>query len=135
MENLKFKLPCGTTIWVEAFYLTWTYSGLLLGRPNSRLNQEIIESFQERVDLLWGKRKTYSLPPKLKTVGQEVVYLPPAQCAAWLTSLSSPEKKNVNKTLVVIWYGQGLGQESLAQYIRENVKDIHWDSVAVEYDL
>ena len=128
MRNFEFQLDCGKRIKIDSFLMGWTYGGVLLGRPYKRVNQELIEDFMKRVKSFWGERKTYLLPPSLRIINEEVEYLPPIQCAAWLSSLESKE-------LVVIWYCGENGNKSLTEFVSSNVKSIPWDTLAEEYIL
>jgi hypothetical protein len=64
LMKLLFKLDCGRTV-KEALHCCRTYGGLIEGRPNAYVNQQIMEEARGQMGRVWGPvpRRIHVVPP------------------------------------------------------------------------
>lgn len=61
MLNLKFELKEGRQIFLEDFFESKTYVGLLEGKPNEAINRGVLNSHAEAAKRMWPKEPHITL--------------------------------------------------------------------------
>src|SRR5262249_26774299 len=95
------KLDCGRSVWVDSFFYTRTYGGLLEGRPNRQLNEQIVHEIRGLMMRLWLK-KTHVIPPQLDESDPDHPVLPPVALGACLTCNEPINSEFMGSQLVVV---------------------------------
>jgi len=139
---LFIKLKCGMHVSVSNFYYNRTYSGLIAGIPNEEINNRIVDKAMNRMDSIWGIRKTHLIPPTItmkpvRSSGSTYPSLPSTELTAWITCLMPINDEHMASELVLVWYVDDKAFE--ASSIRDVTSDalnmINWSEVAEGYDL
>ena len=130
----SFKLDCGRFVTVDAFYSQRTYSGLMLGRPNRQLNEEIISRCLTEMAPLWGRRKVHVVPPTIKEPLTDHPALPHFRYTAWLECNEPLSKENHGSTLVVVWFRDEASEdEPLKKILYDGIRSLPWDELAEDF--
>lgn len=124
---MEIKLQIGRTVRVEAFNMSRTYGGLLVGEPSEAMNDSIIGLINYSKD--WGNRKALLNKQNMyasKNVLKPIIY------SAWLTSDVVPEKSKINdsSTIVLIWLGEEPNDKSIQEIIKQEIFTFDWDKNA-----
>jgi hypothetical protein len=124
---MEIKLPTGRIVEVEAFNMSQTYGGLLVGEPNEAMNDSIIGLISYSKD--WGNRKALLNKEDMyvsKNVLKPIIY------SVWLTSSVVPEKSKINdaSSIVVLWFGVESEDKSIRDIITDGIGNIDWDKNA-----
>lgn len=124
---MEIKLQTGRIVQVEAFCMSRTYGGLLVGEPNEAMNDGIIGLISYSKD--WGNRKAL-LNKKDIYISKNV--LKPIIYSAWLTSDVVPEESEINdsSTIVLLWFGEEPNNKSIHEIIKEEISNFDWDKRA-----
>lgn len=124
---MKIKLKTGKIVEVEAFNMSRTYGGLLIGEPDEAMNDSIIGLISYSKD--WGNRK--ALLEKKNMYSKKNV-LKPIIYSVWLTSEAVPEKSKANdsSSIVLLWFGEESMDKSIKDIIIEGISDFDWDKNA-----
>jgi hypothetical protein len=133
MLDLKFELKDGRQIFLDAFFESKTYAGLLEGSPNASVNRDMLNSPPAIVSRIWPKEPHITLGldfyssrlhEKLPTVlclGQFISYKP------------ASDQKKMGSSLVIIWF-----QDEIFPLLRDAnadwLKDIDWNLLARDFD-
>jgi uncharacterized protein (TIGR02996 family) len=128
-----FKLDCGRSVCLDAFYCDRTYGGLLEGRPDRQLNDEILERAQTRMRQLWGVRKTHLVPPVINESDPQHPVLPPVCLTAWLVCFQPIKEPNAGSELVVVWFRGAFEGEPMEQVIADGIQALPWDELAADF--
>jgi uncharacterized protein (TIGR02996 family) len=129
----SFELDCGRRVYVDAFYCHDTYIGLLEGRPNRQMNEEILERARTRMRPLWGERKTHLVPPVIDESDPRHPVLPPVCLTAWLTCCQPVQEPNAGSELVVVWFRAALAGELMEQVIADGIRALPWEELAEDF--
>jgi hypothetical protein len=124
---MEIKLPTGRIVEVEAFNMSQTYGGLLVGEPNEAMNDSIIGLISYSKD--WGNRKALLNKEDMyvsKNVLKPIIY------SVWLTSSVVPEKSKINdaSSIVLLWFGVESEDKSIRDIITDGIGNIDWDKNA-----
>ncbi|WP_291103998.1 MULTISPECIES: hypothetical protein [unclassified Flavobacterium] len=125
MRNLIITLSTGKIITIEGFNMTPTYSGLISGKPNEELNDEILKRTSYPSE--WGERKVVYKQANIKISETE---LKPFTYSAWLTSKPVNDKKNQfdGSSIVMVWYGNEPINKSIQEIIKFELESFNWNS-------
>lgn len=133
-NKVSLQLKSGRDVSIEGCHITETYSGLLEGYPDEKLNFKTLENAKTLMTACWGSRPTYIVPTTyLQKSGAE--FLPPWLCLTWLTSLSPIDSDFTGSELVVVWFIQDAYSVPLVKLISDAVMDLDWDSLAGDFDF
>lgn len=133
MGNLKIKLATGKVVKLEAFHLTKTYGGLMLGHPTIEINKDIIRNISYPKS--WGLRK--SVYDRTNWYLSKEILRPTTYCA-WLTSAESiddKEKKFDGSELIVIWIGNEPNNETIEELIVSGLGMFEWEKYATNFSI
>jgi hypothetical protein len=103
---LAFELTCGARISFSEILLRETYSCLLEGTPNARVNKVILDGIPGTVAQVFGDRPHLVVPPEIAPGLQEhEVRLPRVLCFADATSLQPVHDPDMDGSeLVLVWF-------------------------------
>ncbi len=131
---MKIKLQSGKKVLVEAFHLTATYGGLLVGSPTIQSNEILINHLSYPTG--WGERP-YILK-KSDMYSDEKNVLKPIVYSVWLSS-SETIDDNKNQfdgcALIVMWFGDDEPNKTMHDIILDGVKNLDWDKFAENYQF
>jgi hypothetical protein len=124
---MKIKLNNGREVKMEAFNMSLTYGGLLVGKPNEAMNDSIIGLISYSKD--WGNRKAL-LNKKDMYLSKNV--LKPIIYSTWLTSSVVPAESKTNdaSTIVLLWFGEEPNEKSINEIIKQEIDNFDWDKHA-----
>lgn len=117
---------------VEAFYTDRTYAGLLLGSPNAKMNDNILNAIPARVERIWGKNRALHLikPDIRHHEGTEI--LPLTINFVWLES--EPIQPDFDgSSLVVTFFSPDFFDQPLGTHIVNTLQNIDWKALAKDY--
>ena len=129
---MKFRLHSEIEVAVEAFYTDRTYAGLLLGSPNAKMNEKILNEIPARVERIWGKnRALHLIKPEIRHhEGAEI--LPLAINFVWLDS--DPIQPDFDgSSLIVAFFSPNFFDQPLGTHIANKLQDIDWKALARDY--
>jgi hypothetical protein len=124
---MKIKLNNGREVKMEAFNMSQTYGGLLVGEPNEAINDSIIGLISYSKD--WGNRKALL---NKKDIYISKSFLKPIIYSIWLTSSVVPAESKTNdaSTIVLLWFGEEPNDKSIPEIIKEEICSFDWDKHA-----
>jgi hypothetical protein len=128
MENIKIKLSSGKIVTLEAFNMSMTYAGLLVGEPNNEMNDSIISQISYPTN--WGTRKAVLNKTDMytsKNVLKPIIY------SVWLTA-SAVLKINDGSSMVLIWFGENSTDKSIQEIIIKGVGGFDWNKHAESFE-
>ncbi len=124
---MEIKLLTGKTVRLDSLIMTSTYGGVLVGKPNKTMNDEIISFITHSND--WGNRKVflkksnnYSSKDVLKPIAYKVLLLS--------EPISKDTKTGDASSIVLVWFGDADMSKSINEIIVEGVGNLDWDSNA-----
>jgi len=123
----------GHYIHVVRFYTEDTYEGLLLGAPDERMNEEIVDSVRERATRYFGERRPFHLIPPVIRYGGRPPMLPHRICMAYL---DSGEGLNgcMGSYLILAWFTNDEIETGIAAMVQAALDQIEWSAIAEGYD-
>jgi hypothetical protein len=124
----QIALDCGVAVDILSLYIQESYLGLLEGSPNEMINQRITKQFCERVNNIWGGSNSHIIKPAL-TIKYAEPYLPRYAVAVWLR-----EREGSFKQLVVIFFADLDEDQEFHIAIKDHVKSIDWELLAMEWE-
>lgn len=129
---MKIKLQSGKEIYLEAFYCTPTYAGLLIGSPTKESNANLIKNLNHPSD--WGKK--ISILKKSDMFVSENI-LKPIINFAWISSEPINNKDNQfdGSNLVAIWFSDENFNKSLNEIIIKGVGNLDYDKYAENFQF
>lgn len=132
---LFFELTCGSTVYLDDFHYSRTYGGLLEGSPNAEMNARIVKRAMERMEPIWGKRKTHLIPPEIDHSDPQHPSLPSTELTAWLTCNEPNDSHFDGSELVLIWYVDDGEFElsSIHEVTSRALKQINWSELAEDF--
>lgn len=131
---MAIRLKCGREVFAEHYFRTYTYGGMIAGRPTPQISRRILETIADRVVPMWGSRPTHVIPSV-----REI--LPPVM---HFTKLISNPLKNAHSDdsqyffgseLVVIWFADEQIEQPLIRVIESGVAGVDWEKHAKNYEL
>ena len=127
-------LRTGRRVNLNAFHATSTYGGVLEGRPNAKLNHQLMADAVEATARMWGRRATLVVPPRIEMVDGQVPFprLPSWTCMAWMMS-DAMDDRYFGSELVVIWYQHDL-DVGIAELLKAHLADVQWEAQATDWD-
>jgi len=130
---MNITLQSGKEVYMEAYYCTPTYSGLLAGIPSKQSNETLIKHLSYPSD--WGKRKCI-IKKSDRYISENV--LKPIINSVWL-SCSEPvdgnDKISDGSELVLMWFSGEQLDKSIQEIIIEGVGDIKWEDFADSFQF
>ena len=131
LRQITFKLSSGRRVAVHGFRYGETYAGLLLGVPNAKYNESIIQRKLSEARSGWYE-EPYLLPPVTRPGRHSGEFLPPYCCAAEISS--SPLRQDEDSSsLTAIWFTPWFFDEPLATFLERSLKDLPWEQVAKDF--
>lgn len=132
MKNLNIKLATGKTVTLEAFHMTTTYGGMIVGRPSKEDNIEVINNISYPKD--WGVRKSY-IEKSNMYLSQDT--LKPLVYSAWLSAEAINDKGNQfnGSDIIVIWFGDKELNKSIKGIIVDGLRMLDWDKHAENFNF
>lgn len=126
---MRITLKSGRAVSLSELHQSGTYAGLLAGKPDARINQDVIE------DLL-GQASRYNVAgaePQLLAPAQMETRLPSVACIAVLQSgeLQRPGSEPYSSA-VVVWFQDDFGPP-IAAPVLEQIKELDWESIARDW--
>ncbi|NUM35668.1 MAG: hypothetical protein HUU50_14065 [Candidatus Brocadiae bacterium] len=130
------ELKCGRSVYISDFDYTRTYGGLIEGMPNEKLNNKIIECAMIRMQLIWGKRKTHLIPPKIDTSDPKHPSLPSTQLTAYIVCNDPVNNNYMGSELVIVWYikDEDFESSSMRDVTAAALNSINWNDLAQDFD-
>lgn len=127
---MRLTLPTGRQLTITNLEFKWTYEGLLLGSPNPARNREHMESAVRR-----AKEARPWLPVQLlPSVTKEPECLP---STCWIISFLSgalPNSDEIWSALTVVWFTDYDPARPLVEQVKEAMRNIDWDGLAVAWE-
>lgn len=124
---MEIKLATGKIVIVDSLIMTSTYGGVLIGKPNKTMNDEIISFITHSND--WGNRKVflkksnnYSSKDVLKPIAYKVLLLS--------QPIPNGSKTADASSIVLVWFGDADVSKSINEVIIEGVGKFDWDKYA-----
>jgi hypothetical protein len=133
-DMLIMKLDCGRQVSLDAFNYGRTYGGLMLGRPNAKLNAWTIEAEVAAASKSWGPRKTHLIPPAVDDRDPKHPLLPPTCLWAWLTCPCPIKPTFQASELVVVWFADECHAEPIADVVFRAVRGLPWEELAQDFN-
>lgn len=132
MKNQNIKLATGKIVTLEAFNMSKTYRGWIVGSPSKEDNIEVINNICYPKD--WGNRKSYV--EKSKMLHSENI-LKPIIYSAWLSAKSINDKDNQydGSSIIVTWFGDKKLNKSVKRIIIDGLGMFNWDNHAENYQF
>ncbi len=125
MNLREVKLKSGKIVTIERFEMTFTYDGLLLGKPDKELNNIIIQSIKDN-----HKDSIFLLILDDAFISEE--QLKPFIFSATLTS-KPIDKKNDFSALDKVWFGDDIKNLSISELVM-NIKKFNWSELAQDFE-
>ncbi|WP_366182956.1 hypothetical protein [Flavobacterium ovatum] len=124
---MEIELQTGRKVQIEAFNMSKTYGGLLVGKPFEAMNDSIIGLVSYSKD--WGNRKALLNKEDMyasKNVLKPIIY------SVWLTSDVVPQESKINdsSTIVLLWFGEDPKGKSINDIIKQEIFNFDWDEHA-----
>jgi hypothetical protein len=124
---MEIKLLTGKTVKLDSLIMTSTYGGVLVGKPNKTMNDEIISFITHSND--WGNKKV--LVKKKNRYTSKDVLKPSAYKVLLLSEPVSNGSKTADAScIVLVWFGDADLSKSINQIIAEGVGNFDWDKHA-----
>lgn len=124
---MEIKLLTGKTVKLDSLIMTSTYGGVLVGKPNKTMNDEIINFITHSND--WGNRKVllkkknrYSAKDVLKPIAYKVLLLS--------EPISNDSKTGDASSIVLVWFGDSDISKPINEIIVEGIGNFDWDKHA-----
>ena len=132
MKNQNIKLATGKIVTLEAFNMSKTYRGWIVGSPSKEDNIEVINNIYYPKD--WGNRKSYV--EKSKMLLSENI-LKPIIYSAWLSakSINDKEKQFDGSEIIVIWLGETIKDKNIEELIVSGLGHFDWDKHASNFQF
>jgi len=131
---MKIKLQSGKEVLVEAFHLTATYGGLLVGSPTIQSNEILINHLSYPKG--WGERpfilKKSDMYSEVKNQLKPIVY------SVWLSSsetIDDKENQFDGCALILMWFGDDEPYKTIHDIILDGVENINWNKFAENYQF
>ena len=125
MNLREVRLKSGTIVTIEKFEMTFTYDGLLLGKPDKELNNIIIQSIKDN-----HKDSNFLLILEDAFISEE--QLKPFIFSAILTS-KPIDKINDFSALDIVWFGEDIKNLSISELVI-NIKKFNWLELAQDFE-
>lgn len=100
------------------------------------MNDRIIARALNRMETIWGKRKTYLIPPNVNTTEPEHPSLPSTELTAWITCNEPVDSNYMGSELVLVWYlhDQEFESSSIRDVTSAALQTIDWNDLAEDFD-
>ena len=143
---MKIILNSGREIILSSIYQNHTYSGLLCGYPNKKMNDMNIKKAMRSARNKMDSKATYLVPPPLLEVkiddsvkqfyaDEEVMRIPSITCYAQFESSSIKWDKGSDAScLTIVWYQDDFALP-IDESVVEHIKAIDWDNLAEGYQF
>jgi hypothetical protein len=131
---LFLNLNCGRCVALTNFAYSLTYGGLIMGRPNPKVNAMIVESAISQCERSWGKRALHLIPPTVDQSDPAHPMLPPILLRAWLSCNKPANSAFMGSQLVVVWFTEECDSEPIADIVSRAVRDLPWEQLAGDFD-
>jgi hypothetical protein len=131
----RLNLDCGRLINVKAFYYQWTYEGFMIGRPNRKQTDLMLEGVRTRMVPLWGEHRVHVIPPVVNEKDPDHPRLPRVQFAAHLYCDEPIDEQNDASELVVVWFQEECPNEPLDRVIWQAIRSLPWNDLAEDFIL
>lgn len=130
MEKIKLG---NREVMVEKFQFSYTYAGLIFGRPNKAINEKIKSNHicslnQKNCDaVFFTQDKDYISEDVL----QPIIY------TAFLESNSVNDEENEfdGSWIIVSWFGEEQINKSIKEIIEDGLSAFDWDKYALNYQI
>ena len=126
MNCREVKLKSGKVVTIDNFNMSFTYDGLLLGRPNKEMNDRIIQDINDS----FNGSKVLIL---FDDAYQNKDLLKPFIFSARFTS-NPIDKRNDESYLNIVWFGDDFKIITIEKMIM-NLKKINWKEEAEDYQF
>lgn len=129
METIKLK--CGTEVDIDSIYITRTYTCLLEGRPNKKVNDwEIEKLIRDAQKIMHINGKPYLEPPQY-SMERGFPELPSYGIAILLSSyMPVHNSQNHCSDAIVIWYQND--SDYFSDDFRALMKKLVWKDIAYD---
>lgn len=141
------KLTDGLPLRISQLFYSETYAGLLAGKPNADLNQELIDDILSYAkDKIWAATEPTLIPPVMRepviikrdqkkyVVLEQPQYLPWVTCIAQIESPSpARDKTKFGSMLTVVWF-QDRYPFPIDPYVVDCISKLDWNTLAVDYE-
>lgn len=131
--NLDIELASGRRIWLEAMYVTHTYSGLLMGRPDARSNRWVLDGLAGLANRIWPGRPLAVLGLD-DYVGAIDDPLPSIQClGSFASAQPARDPDRMASSLIVCWFQDDITTIMSARNV-ERLRQLDWPTLAGDFD-
>lgn len=140
---------------VDSFYITPTYAGLICGVPDREMNLRIIATAKSRLEGLWGDRDCIhvigaaittlkkdmilydDLPKHIQNDIKEGERLPPVECMVWLTSWTPIKDKSMcgSHSFVIFYQSEEMLELPIAKQVEAACSGLSWKQIAEDFDI
>jgi hypothetical protein len=127
------KLDCGRSVSVDSFFYTSAYGGLMEGRPNRQLNEQLVEEIKKLMMRLW-LTKTHVIPPQFSESDSDHPILPPIAFGACLRCNDPIDSRYMGSHLVVVWFGYECDSLPPSEVVKKGVHAVAWEKLAQDFD-
>jgi len=125
MNLREVRLKSGKIVTIERFEMTFTYEGLLLGKPDKKLNNIIIQSIKDN-----HKESNFLLILEDAFISEE--QLKPFIFSATLSS-KPIDRTNDISALDIVWFGDDIKNLSISELVM-NIKKFNWSELAQDFE-
>jgi hypothetical protein len=125
MNLREVRLKSGKIVTIEKFEMTFTYEGLLLGKPDKKLNNIIIQSIKDN-----HKESNFFLILEDAFISEE--QLKPFIFSVTLSS-KPIDKTNDISALDIVWFGDDIKNLSVSELVM-NIKKFNWSELAQDFE-
>lgn len=118
---------------IDSYHLRRTYLGLLEGKPDRKINQEIVESFTQSLQEVWGHRTLLMIWQKEGLVSAPADVLPAWICAAWASSDFPPREDDHGSELVIVWFEESISNMDIESCTARIINLLDWQKYATGF--
>ena len=129
---MKIELIGGKTVSLEAFHMTPTYAGVIVGNPTKESNDILLKHISYPKE--WGQKATLL---KKSDIHDSKDVLKPIIYSAWLSAEPVNDEDNQfdGSTLILIWLGDEHKEMKLEDLIVYGIGLFDWDKNSENYNL
>lgn len=120
-------LVSGRPLVLEALHVQQTYLGLLEGRPNAEINDEVVDELRGQAAKLWGQRRVHVVHPHGASPGDA---LPAWACVGWFSSKPIQPSEGDTSELVVVWFEHSVFEVPLRALAQDRLESLAWEELA-----
>ena len=125
---LSFNLHCGRSVYLDSLRYGRTYAGLLEGRPDKKYNDVIVARACANTN-----GPAHLVSPSIDESDPAHPSLPPVEMIAEVWC-NDPIGDGMGSHATIVWYRDTWNKQSLIDVVLEGIRDVPWESIAVDFD-